>query len=111
MNRSLRLVVLVLATLVLAPAAEAQDASRAERRAKAKALFQQGNRKEAHELLVALCAEPKAAPAEVAEDLVLGCQCLAHLQRLDDLDGFSEPVIARHGASWRVAAAAAHTYL
>ncbi len=108
---SRRLLLVTLATLALAPAARAQDASRADRRAKAQALFQQGHRKEAYDALVALCAEPAAAPAEVAEDLTLGCQCLAHLERLDDLDAFREAVIAKHGATWRVAAAAAHSYL
>jgi len=89
----------------------ADGPDRAKRRAAARELLQQGQRKEAYDLFVALCAEEAAPAAEVAEDLTLGCQCLAQLQRLSELDAFREAVLAKHGANHPVPYAAALAYL
>ena len=79
-------------------------------RKQAQKSFQEGNWKVAYQLYRKLCLEVTNDSKMVGDDLFQAWQCLRSLNRLSELDGFREDVIARHLDNWRLLQAAARSY-
>ncbi|WP_165226614.1 alpha-2-macroglobulin family protein [Aquisphaera insulae] len=74
-------------------------------------LFQEGNYKECYDGFRALALDPKDDPGLVDQDLGMALQCLAQLNRADEVDDFRDAVIAAHNGNWRLLQAAGLSYL
>src|SRR5210317_2203870 len=97
--------------LTLAPASFwAQQTDHYGIRKQAQIAFQDGNWKVAYQSYRKLCLEPANDPKMVGNDLLQAWQCLRNLNRLNELDGFREDVIAKHRDNWRLLQAAARSY-
>jgi len=79
-------------------------------RKRAQKYYNNGNYKDALELLQRLCLEVENDPRLVGGDLSMAWQSLQQLNRLSELDRFREAVVARHGGNWRLLLAAAQSY-
>ncbi len=71
---------------------------------------QAGNYKDAYDGLRKLALDPKDDPRWVGEDLTLGVNCLQSLNRVAEIDEFTEAVVAVHKDDWRLLLTAAGTY-
>ena len=69
-----------------------------------------GNFKDAYEGLRELTLNPNCDPLKVGDDLQMAVQALQRLNRVSEIDGFREAVIAVHKANWRLLWKAAQTY-
>jgi len=97
--------------LILAPASLwAQQTDHIEVRKQAQKSFQEGNWKVAYQLYRKLCLEVTNDSKMVGDDLLQAWQCLRNLNRLSELDGFREDVIAKHFDNWRLLRSAAVSY-
>jgi uncharacterized protein YfaS (alpha-2-macroglobulin family) len=85
-------------------------ASRKERRESAHKLQQQGNYRDAYDILRKLALDPADDPGEVGGDLTHAIGCLQPLGRDDEIDDFREGVIAAHKDNWRLLDTAVRTY-
>src|SRR5947209_4388006 len=88
----------------------AEEPTPQQLRAKAAALFQAGNYKDAHDSLRKLALDSANDPLRVGKDLELGLTSLQKLGRIDEADDFIEAVAAVHAKNWRLLEAAAQGY-
>jgi alpha-2-macroglobulin len=100
------ILILTLAAISL----QAQQTDHFGVRKQAQKAFQDGNWKKAYQQYRKLCLEVTNDPIIVGNDLLQAWQCLRNLNRLSELDGFRENVIAKHHDNWRLLQAAARTY-
>ncbi len=97
--------------LALAPVSLwAQQTDHIGIRKQAQKAYQDGNWKEAYQLYRKICLEVTNESKLVGNDLLQAWQCLRNLNRLSELDGFREDVIAKHRDNWRLLQAAARSY-
>ena len=97
--------------LTLSPASMwAQQTDHIGIREQAQKAFHEGNWKVAYQSYRKLCLEVTNDSKMVGDDLLQAWQCLRNLNRLSELDGFREDVIARHFDNWRLLQAAARSY-
>jgi uncharacterized protein YfaS (alpha-2-macroglobulin family) len=79
-------------------------------RAKADQLFKEGNFAEAYVQFRNLVLNPQTSPRQVPADLSRAIECLAHLDRMEELDKLLEEAVAAHPQNWRLLQAAAQGY-
>src|SRR5207237_647984 len=61
-----------------------------------------GNYKDAYEILRKLALDPKDDPMQVGKDLDLAVECQRQLDNIAEIDDFREAVIAAHAKNWRL---------
>ncbi len=81
-------IILIVALLLLAAPAWAEDATHPQIRKEAQKAFTNGNWKDAFELYRKLCLETENDPRMVGQDFTQAWQCLRRLNRLHELDTF-----------------------
>jgi len=81
------------------------DARKAAQKAQA-----DGNFREAFELFEKLCLDPANSTSQVVHDLESAVQCLARLQRIQDVDAFLEKAVQKHSDQWIALAGVAIQY-
>ena len=109
-----RLVLSLSAALLLLFLCQGTADSKADRDATRKELGKTmgaGNYKDAYEGYRKLALDPQDDPLRVGEDLKLALQCLANLNRVNEIDELREAAIKVHEGNWRLLFAAAETYL
>lgn len=89
-----------------------QGASMSEQaqRNKARQLLQEGNLRDAYGILSRLLTAPAEDARAVCEDLPRAWQCLAQLNRMDEIDALIEKSVEAQARNWRFLAAAAELY-
>ncbi|MGQ9820762.1 MAG: MG2 domain-containing protein [Thermogutta sp.] len=79
-------------------------------RGKAEQLLQEGNFREAYDIFSRLLASPAEDARAVCEDLPRAWQCLAQLNRTNEIDALIEKSVEAQSRNWRFLAAAAELY-
>lgn len=104
----------VVTTTLLVAATVSGRYRRADQGARRPELEQQmaaGNFKDAYEGYRRLLLAAEGAPELVGDDLQHALDCLEKLGRVNEIDALRDQVIERHGANWRLLAAAARSLL
>ena len=73
-------------------------------------VYREGNFRDAYEGLSRLLVSPETNPATVRPDLAAALDCLRQLNRVADVDGLLERIVAAHPESWQVQAAVADAF-
>ena len=89
-----------------------QGASMSEQaqRDKAERLLREGNFRDAYDILSRLLTAPAEDARAACEDLPRAWQCLAQLNRMDEIDALLEKSVEAQNQNWRFLAAAAGLY-
>ena len=74
-------------------------------------LFNQGNYKDAYELFSKLALGEEKTPIQVGEDLSKSIDCLARLNRQNEIDEFRENVVAKNSQNWMLLQRAAQSFM
>ncbi|MBI1916562.1 MAG: hypothetical protein HYS12_17775 [Planctomycetes bacterium] len=103
----------VVVLLVAVAGAWFRAANKAQEQPRDRALkaYNDGNYKDAYQILSKLALDPKADPIQVGKDLDLAVDCQRRLGNSDEIDDFREAVIAAHAKNWRLLQAAALGYV
>jgi hypothetical protein len=85
-------------------------AANGDMREKAADAYQKGNYNDAFQLYEKLCLTPDEDSSQTGNDMNMAMNCLASLNRAEEVDAFREKVIAVHPNNWRLLSAAAQSY-
>src|SRR5215813_10971549 len=93
----------IVVLLVAVAGAWFRAANKAQEQPRDRALkaYNDGNYKDAYEIVSKLALDPRDDPMQVAKDLELAVECQRRLDNLDEIDDFREAVIAAHAKNWR----------
>jgi hypothetical protein len=79
-------------------------------RSLAKQAFEQGNWRDAYDIVRPLVLSPEGAGRLLADDFRQAIQCLQNLERHHEIDAFIAEAVDAHPQDWRLLAAAAESY-
>ncbi len=100
--QTVTLSILILAALGMSIVFAAEPTGEIELRQKAHKLNQQGNYKDAYEIYSKLALSADTSPDGVESDFVASVNCLRHLNRRSEIDGFREAVVKAHPRNWQL---------
>lgn len=89
----------------------AAEAGGKDARARATKLMADGNFRDAFELFEQLLLAPETSPEQVGSDLHNAWQCLARLNRVNEIDALIEKAVDVHAENWRLLHSAAALYM
>ena len=89
----------------------APESDQQSQRQKMQTNFKQGNFKDAYDGFRKLILDPEDAPRMVGPDLNMAVQCLARLNRIDEVDALLEDVVKVHKDNWLLLWETANQYM
>ncbi len=91
-------------------ASEDSSMNEAQKREDAKRLLEEGNFREAYDILFGLLTTPAKDARAVCQDLPRAWQCLVRLNRWNEIDALIEKSVQAQAENWRFLVAAANLY-